>query len=103
MAPVQAETAKLFTNSSLESTPTTCLLTISDADDSFLVSTPELPSLHLTRKAVAYLGGIGFPPDRYRVVVNRVNKQEGIASEDMAKIFGAPVYATFPNDYMALH
>lgn len=79
------------------------LLTISDADDSFLVSTPELPSLHLTRKAVAYLGGIGFPPDRYRVVVNRVNKQEGITSEDMAKIFGAPVYATFPNDYLALH
>ncbi|MEO7651966.1 MAG: AAA family ATPase [Bryobacteraceae bacterium] len=79
------------------------LLTISDADDSFLVSTAELPSLHLTRKAVAYLGGIGFPPDRYRVVVNRVNKQEGMTSEDMAKIFGAPVHATFPNDYLALH
>lgn len=79
------------------------LLTMSDADDAFLVSTSELPSLHLTRKAVAYLGMIGFGLDRYRVVVNRVRKQEGITSEDMAKIFAAPVYATFPNDYLALH
>jgi pilus assembly protein CpaE len=79
------------------------LLTISDSDEAFLVSTGELPSLHLTRKAVAYLGMLGFGLDRYRVLVNRMGKQEGITSEDMAKIFGAPVHATFPNDYLSIH
>jgi len=79
------------------------LLTMSDCDEAFLVSTSELPSLHLTRKAVAYLGAVGFGMERYRVLVNRLGKQEGITSEDMAKIFGAPVHATFPNDYLAIH
>ena len=79
------------------------LLTISDSDEAFLISTAELPSLHLTRKAVAYLGMLGFGLERYRVLVNRLGKQEGIKSEDMAKIFGAPVHATFPNDYLSIH
>ena len=79
------------------------LLTMSDSDEAFVVSTSELPSLHLTRKAVAYLGAVGFGMERYRVLVNRLGKQEGITSEDMAKIFGAPVHATFPNDYLSIH
>jgi pilus assembly protein CpaE len=79
------------------------LLTMSDCDEAFVVSTSELPSLHLTRKAVAYLSAVGFGMERYRVLVNRLGKQEGITSEDMAKIFGAPVHATFPNDYLSIH
>jgi pilus assembly protein CpaE len=79
------------------------LLTMSDCDEAFVVSTSELPSLHLTRKAVAYLGNVGFGMERYRVLVNRLGKQENITSEDMAKIFGAPVHATFPNDYLSIH
>jgi pilus assembly protein CpaE len=79
------------------------LLTMSDSDEAFLVSTGELPSLHLTRKAIAYLGLIGFSPDRYRVLVNRMGRQEGISSDEMGKIFGAKVHATFPADYLSLH
>ena len=79
------------------------LFAMSDSDEAFVVSTSELPSLHLTRKAVAYLGGVGFGMERYRVLVNRLGKQENITSEDMAKIFGAPVHATFPNDYLSIH
>ena len=79
------------------------LLSMSDSDEAFLVSTAELPSLHLTRKAIAYLGVLGFGADRYRVLVNRLGKQEGISSDDMAKIFGAPVHATFPSDYLSIH
>jgi pilus assembly protein CpaE len=78
------------------------LLTMSDCDEAFLVTTAELPSLHMTRKAVAYLGLIGFGPDRYRVVVNRMGKAD-ISTEEMGKIFGAPVDATFPNDYLSIH
>ena len=79
------------------------LITLSDTDDAFVVSTSELPSLHLTRKAVGYLNRFGFVQERFRVLVNRMGKQEGFTGEDMAKIFGAPVHRTFPNDYLALH
>jgi pilus assembly protein CpaE len=79
------------------------LLTISDCDEAFLVSTSELPSLHLTRKAVAYMGLLGFGLDRYRVLVNRLARTDNIAGDDMAKIFGAPVHAMFPNDYQSIH
>ena len=37
------------------------------------------------------------------VLVNRLGKQDGISTEDIAKIFGAPVHATFPNDYLSIH
>jgi pilus assembly protein CpaE len=79
------------------------LITLTASDDSFLVCTAELPSLHLTRKAVAYLNQLGVGQERYRVLVNRLGKQDTIAAEDMAKIFGAGVYRTFPNDYLSLH
>ena len=52
---------------------------------------------------MAYLGLLGFGLDRYRVLVNRLARTENISSDDMAKIFGAPVHATFPNDYLSIH
>ncbi len=79
------------------------LVTLSASDEAYLVCTAELPSLHLTRKAIQHLARLGIGQERYRVLVNRLGKQDTISSEDMAKIFGAPVYRTFPNDYLSLH
>ncbi len=79
------------------------LLTLPETDFAYVVTTAELPSLHLTRKAVAYLGKLGIGQARYQVLVNRMGKQEGVTTQDMGKIFGAPVHKTFPNDYLALH
>ncbi len=81
----------------------TSLLAISQADMTLLVSTSELPSLHLARKAVTVLGQLGFPKDRFHVVVNRAGKRDGIKSADMEKLFGSVPFAVIPNDYMALH
>ena len=79
------------------------LLMLPEAEHGFLVSTPELPSLHLTRKAVSMLGQMGLTLDNFHVLVNRVGKADGLTLEAMAKIFKAPVYASFPNDYLSLH
>ncbi|MBI2679449.1 MAG: hypothetical protein HYX25_00405 [Candidatus Solibacter usitatus] len=78
------------------------LLLLPDADHAFVISTPELPSLHLTRKAVAMLGLLGLSQDQFHVVVNR-SSHDGLSLEAMANILQAPVYASFPNDYLALH
>jgi len=79
------------------------LLMLPESDHAFLVTTPELPSLHLTRKAVSLLGQMGQSAETCSVIVNRATKSDEVTLEAMAKIFNAPVYASFPNDYLSLH
>ncbi|MBM3744360.1 MAG: MinD/ParA family protein [Acidobacteria bacterium] len=80
----------------------TSLLAWSESDDAFLVATPELPSLHLARKAVNLLSQIGFPRERYRVLINRSSRRDELRNSDMEKIFNVPVHASVPDDYLAL-
>ena len=79
------------------------LLMLPESEHGFLVTTPELPSLHLTRKAVSLLAQIGLSLENYHVIVNRAGRADEVTLDAMAKIFRAPVYATFPNDYLSLH
>lgn len=79
------------------------MFALSEAEQSYLVSTPELASLHLGRRAVAMLQQLGFDRDRFRILVNRTNRRDGISTADMEKIFSSPVFATVPNDFSALH
>jgi pilus assembly protein CpaE len=81
----------------------TSLMAISECERAFLVSTSELPSLHLTRKALTMLDSLGFPKDRFQVLVNRVDKRDDIGTADMEKLFGCPIHAKLPNDYFSLH
>lgn len=81
----------------------TSLMAVSECDRAFIVSTAELPSLHLTRKALTMVDRLGFPKDRFQVVVNRVDKRDDIGLTGMEKLFGCPVHSRLPNDYFALH
>lgn len=78
------------------------LLALSESDQAFLVTTAELPSLHLARRAVHLLTQLGFSQDRFQVLINRVDKRDGLRESDLDKIFNAPVHASFPNDYVSL-
>jgi pilus assembly protein CpaE len=79
------------------------LMTISEADQAFLVATPELPSLHLARKAIAMLQQLGFPQERFQIAINRVDKRSGVTVADIEKLFNCHIDARFPNDVLALH
>lgn len=79
------------------------LFALSEAEQAYLVSTSELPSLHLARRAVGMLAQLGYGKDRFQMVVNRVNRKADISTADMEKIFTCSVFASFPNDYYALH
>jgi pilus assembly protein CpaE len=81
----------------------TSLMTVSECERAFVVSTAELPSLHLTRKALTLVGKLGFPPDRFHVLLNRLDKRDDIRTADMEKLFGCPVHASLPSDYFSLH
>jgi pilus assembly protein CpaE len=79
------------------------LMALSESDQTFLVSTGDLASLHLARKAVNMLAQLGLPKERYQVVINRLSRRDGIGGSDIEKIFNSPVFASLPNDYFPLH
>jgi pilus assembly protein CpaE len=57
----------------------------------------------LTRKAMTLVDQLGFPKERFHVLVNRMDKRDDIGTADMEKLFGCGVHARLPNDYFALH
>lgn len=79
------------------------LMTISESDRAYLVTTSELPSLHLARKAVTLLEQLGFPNERFQIMINRINKRDEIAGSDIERLFNCSVDARIPNDYFSLH
>jgi len=78
------------------------LITLSNADAAFVVATPELPSLHLARKAVTTLQHLGFPTERFQLLINRTDRKS-IAIPDIEKLFNCRVHSRFPKDVAALH
>ncbi|MGC8792817.1 MAG: AAA family ATPase [Bryobacteraceae bacterium] len=78
------------------------LLALAECDTGFLVTTMDLASLHLARKAVRMLGHLGLTQDRFRVLVNRVGKGDGLRLSDMQKVIECPAHARFPSDEFAL-
>lgn len=79
------------------------LMTVSESDRACLVSTPELPSLHLARKAVNLLDNLGFPKERFQIVMNKIDKRDEIAGSDIERLFNCGVNARIPKDYFSLH
>ncbi len=79
------------------------LMAISESDRAFLISTSELPSLHLARKAVNLLDQLGFPKDRFQVIMNRVDKRDELGAPEIEKLFNCSVHSRIPNDYFSLH
>ncbi len=68
----------------------------------FLVTTAELPSLHLAREKLAFLRGMELEP-RVSILLNRSQKRGQISLAEMEKLFGMPIHMTFPNDYVGVH
>jgi pilus assembly protein CpaE len=81
----------------------TSLLSVSESDQTFLVSTTDLASLHLARRAISVLQQLGFSRDRYQIVINRMDRRNSLAGADLNRIFNCPVPACIPNDYFTLH
>ena len=78
------------------------LVAIADADQSFIVSTSELASLHLTRRAVKLLQQLEFDSARYQILLNRMNERSEVSSSDLTKIFDCRVDRGLPADRVAI-
>jgi pilus assembly protein CpaE len=79
------------------------LMSISESDRAFLVTTAELPSLHLARKAINLLEQLGFPKERFQIMINRIHRRDEITGADIGRLFNCAVNARIPNDHFSLH
>lgn len=79
------------------------LMTLSNSDGAFLVTTAELPSLHLARKAIRLLDQLGFPKERVQMLLNRTGKKSGIGASEIEKLFNCKVHSKLPNDFSAVN
>ncbi|MDQ6759693.1 MAG: hypothetical protein M3Z32_07500 [Acidobacteriota bacterium] len=79
------------------------MLTLAQADWAFLVTTAELPSLHLARKAIRLLDQLAFPKERVQIVVNRTNKRSDMGNSDIEKIFDRKIHSRIPNDFTSVN
>lgn len=75
---------------------------LEEIDDIYLVTTAEIPSLHLAKLAVQTLMNAGLG-NRLHVVLNRAPQRQDVTGEELERILGMPVDTTLPNDYYALY
>ena len=77
------------------------LTVLREASRIFLVTTPELPALRLTRQKVALFRQLELE-DRLSLVLNRVTKRMELTMAEIESTVGLPVAASFPSDYVSV-
>jgi Flp pilus assembly CpaE family ATPase len=73
-----------------------------EAKKVFLVTTAELPALHLCREKLGFLRSQDLD-GRVSILLNRAQKKGQISQQEMENLFGMPIHMTFPNDYAGVH
>ena len=72
------------------------------ASSIYLISTPEVVSLHLARRRVNELLNLGVSQKNIHLVLNRVGSKKTLNVEDVSEVVGIPVFSSLPNDYAAV-
>jgi pilus assembly protein CpaE len=73
-----------------------------DSKRIFLVTTPEIPPLHLARERNRFLCELDLG-DRVSILLNRWSRRSAITVKQIEDLLDAPVFATLPNDYTGVH
>ena len=71
-------------------------------DETYLITTHEVPALHQAKQMIQVLLDGGYPQESLRLVLNRVPKRLDVTVAELERIIGMPIYATLVNDYQAL-
>lgn len=68
----------------------------------FLVVTPELASIHMSREKLRYLNKLGLD-DRVEIVLNRSQKRTVVNKDNVEELLRRPILIQFPNDYQRVN
>jgi pilus assembly protein CpaE len=82
--------------------PTTLAL-LDGIDQTFLVTTQEVPALHQAKQIIQILFDAGYGRSQFHLILNRVTRRFDVTIEELESMLGVPVFATLSNDYNALH
>jgi pilus assembly protein CpaE len=78
-------------------------LTLIDAiDETYVVTTCDVPALHQAKHIIQTLLEGGYAPSRLRLIINRLEKRADITTEELQKMLGIAAYATLGDDPVAL-
>ena len=75
---------------------------LDEVDELFLVTTPEVPALHLTRKITDVLRASSFNPAKIHIVGNRMDRNAMANAKELEQLLEVPLYASLPNEYSRL-
>jgi Flp pilus assembly CpaE family ATPase len=75
---------------------------LDQADQVFLVTTPEVVALHLARRRVTELLDLGVTKDRIGLIVNRIDSKQPLREKEIEQAVGLPVARALSNDYTAV-
>jgi pilus assembly protein CpaE len=71
-------------------------------DETYLVTTQEIPALHQAKQLIQLLVESGYGRSQLRLILNRLPKRSDVTLEELEKMLGLPIYVTLTNDYHAL-
>jgi pilus assembly protein CpaE len=76
---------------------------LEEIDETYLVSTMELMSLHQTKQIIEALVNSGYRRDRLQLVLNRTPKRPTLSPEEVEKLLGVSLCAVLPDESSELH
>lgn len=69
------------------------------AEQVILVTQLSVAALRSARRSLAQVQRLGYPAEKFCIVVNRHQSDDVLALRDAAEALGRPVYWSIPNDY----
>lgn len=79
-----------------------CEQVLLDSESVHVVCTSEVTSLHMARRRVSDLLALGLERERIRLVVNRADALNAIASQEIERAVGVEIDWTLVNDFRAV-
>ena len=67
------------------------------------MTTTAVPALYEATRAIDGLRDAGLEGDRLRIIVNQVSGKKQMPDKELDRLFGVPIYATFPDADRELH
>ncbi len=78
------------------------LAALDASDQILLVFQQDVPVIQNTLKVLQFFRELGYAGEKVRLVLNRNTRNGDLDSDDFARVFSQPLFATLPNDYKAL-
>ncbi len=75
---------------------------LTQSDSVYLVCTPEITSLYLTRRKILSFHSRGIPLDKVRILVNRATSWGAVDKSALERIVGLPAEWVIDNDYASV-